>query len=29
MPMIGASEIHLWRNAWRIEKGNDPKLWGK
>jgi hypothetical protein len=29
MPMIGASEIHLWRNAWRIEKGSDPKLWGK
>jgi hypothetical protein len=28
MPLIGASEIHLWRNAWRLENENDPKLWG-
>lgn len=27
-PLIGAVEMHLWRNAWRIEKGNDTKLWG-
>jgi hypothetical protein len=27
-PLIGASEIHLWRNAWRIEGGSKPKLWG-
>jgi hypothetical protein len=27
-PLIGPEDIHLWRNAWRIEKGNDPKLWG-
>ena len=27
-PLIGASEIHLWRNAWRIGKGNDTRLWG-
>jgi hypothetical protein len=27
-PMIGAGDIHLWRNAWRIENGNNPKLWG-
>jgi hypothetical protein len=28
MPMIGASEIHLWRNAWRIDNGAKPALWG-
>lgn len=27
-PLIGASEIHIWRNSWRIDKGNDPELWG-
>jgi hypothetical protein len=27
-PLIGASEIHLWRNAWRIENKNGTKLWG-
>jgi hypothetical protein len=27
-PIIGASEIHLWRNSWRIGNGNNPKLWG-
>jgi len=27
-PLIGAVEMHLWRNAWRIEEGNDTKLWG-
>ncbi|NQX56986.1 DUF2961 domain-containing protein [Pedobacter panaciterrae] len=28
MPMIGPAEIHKWRNEWRKNKGNDPKLWG-
>ena len=28
-PLIGPGDIHLWRNSWRIEKGNDPVLWGK
>jgi len=27
-PLIGAVEMHLWRNAWRIEEGSDLKLWG-
>ena len=27
-PLIGASEIHLWRNAWRVKNGSDPELWG-
>ena len=27
-PLIGASEIHIWRDAWRIKNGNDVKLWG-
>jgi hypothetical protein len=27
-PLIGPSEIHLWRNAWRISEGSDAKLWG-
>lgn len=27
-PLIGASEIHIWRNAWRIQQGNDRQLWG-
>ncbi len=27
-PLIGPVEIHLWRNAWRIEKGNGLELWG-
>jgi hypothetical protein len=28
MPLIGASEIHLWRNAWRVEHKSGNKLWG-
>ena len=28
MPIIGVSNIHLWRNAWRIDKGNKTTLWG-
>ncbi len=28
MPAIGASEIHLWRDAWRKQHGNSPTLWG-
>ena len=28
MPEITPSDIHLWRDAWRKEHGNDPKLWG-
>jgi hypothetical protein len=27
-PIIGATEIHLWRNAWRIENGKKSTLWG-
>ena len=27
-PPIGASEIHLWRDAWRIKNGKRPTLWG-
>lgn len=27
-PIIGASEIHIWRNAWRIDNGKKPTLWG-
>jgi len=27
-PLIGASEIHKWRDAWRIENGSKSKLWG-
>ena len=27
-PLIGASEIHLWRNSWRIDNKNDDQLWG-
>jgi hypothetical protein len=27
-PIIGASEIHKWRDAWRIENGEKSKLWG-
>ncbi len=27
-PDIGASEMHRWRNEWRKNMGNDPKLWG-
>jgi hypothetical protein len=26
--MIGPVEIHRWRDAWRKQKGGDPKLWG-
>ncbi|HWA25174.1 MAG TPA: glycoside hydrolase family 172 protein [Lacunisphaera sp.] len=28
MPEITPSDIHLWRDAWRKQHGNDPKLWG-
>jgi hypothetical protein len=27
-PFIGPSELHLWRDAWRKDKGNNEKLWG-
>lgn len=27
-PMIGPSNIHRWRNEWRKNKENNPKLWG-
>lgn len=27
-PIIGAAEIHKWRDAWRIEQGNGRQLWG-
>jgi hypothetical protein len=27
-PIIGATEMHKWRNAWRIDNGNKPQLWG-
>jgi len=26
--IIGASEIHKWRDAWRIENGSKRQLWG-
>lgn len=28
MPFINLGDIHKWRNEWRKNKGNDPKLWG-
>lgn len=28
MPAVNATNIHLWRNSWRVEKGNKPGLWG-
>ena len=28
MPAIGASDIHLWRDAWRRQQGGGPTLWG-
>jgi len=28
MPLIGPSEIHLWRHSWRLEKEGNPALWG-
>lgn len=28
MPAITPAEIHVWRDAWRKQHGNDPKLWG-
>ena len=28
MPMIGPVEIHRWRQEWRKNMGNDPRLWG-
>ncbi len=27
-PFIGVVDIHRWRDAWRKQQGNDPKLWG-
>ena len=27
-PIIGATEMHKWRNAWRIDNGSKPQLWG-
>lgn len=27
-PIIGATEMHKWRNAWRIDHGNKTQLWG-
>jgi hypothetical protein len=27
-PLIGASDIHLWRHAWRVENKSGSKLWG-
>jgi hypothetical protein len=27
-PMIGASQINIWRNAWRDANGNDMQSWG-
>ncbi len=27
-PLIGPTDIHLWRNQWRIGMGRDPELWG-
>jgi hypothetical protein len=27
-PIIGASEIHKWRDAWRIDNGKKSQLWG-
>lgn len=27
-PLIGASEIHLWRHAWRVENKSGSQLWG-
>lgn len=28
LPAITPSDIHLWRDAWRRQMGNGPKLWG-
>jgi hypothetical protein len=28
LPMIGPSEIHKWRDAWRTNHGKGAKLWG-
>jgi hypothetical protein len=28
MPVINATDVHKWRDAWRKSKGNSPKLWG-
>jgi hypothetical protein len=27
-PLIGASEIHIWRHAWRVENKSGSQLWG-
>ena len=27
-PLIGASEIHRWRDAWRTDNGKKTQLWG-
>ena len=28
LPIIGPADIHRWRNEWRKNHGNSPKLWG-
>lgn len=28
MPVIGVSDVHRWRDAWREKMGNGPQLWG-
>ncbi len=28
MPAINPTDIHLWRNSWRVENGKKPTLWG-
>jgi Protein of unknown function (DUF2961) len=28
MPAITPADIHLWRDAWRKQHGNEPLLWG-
>lgn len=27
-PLIGPAQIHVWRHAWRMDKGGDTQLWG-
>ena len=27
-PLIGVTDIHLWRHQWRKNMGNGPRLWG-
>ena len=28
MPPIGVVDVHRWRDEWRKNHGNGPKLWG-